>query len=116
MVVSLKRKLIYSLIVSGLFICGGLLIEFIYLNESGQNGENTALAVVYNSAEELYANSNLIILGNIGDYEETITRWGDKRVVIRLYDVAVKKFYPILRTQNLSPKIKLFYPYQLVLQ
>lgn len=50
-----------------------------------------ALAVIYESAEELNDNSNLIIIGKIGDDEEIITRRGDKRVVERLYNVEVSK-------------------------
>ena len=46
---------------------------------------------IYESVEELYDNSNLIIIGKIGDYEEVTVKWRNTKYIERHYDVEVKK-------------------------
>lgn len=70
-------------------------------------------AAINESAEEPYDNSNVIIVGNAGDYEEVTVRGGDRKYVERHYDVDVKKILSNTSETDLDAEDTISFPLRL---
>lgn len=87
----LKKLFIFSIVILSLSNCGGL----IHFNQPEQRyeSENTALSAIYESVEELYDHSNLIVTGKIdGNYKEFVLENNSEQMpVYRQYNLEVDK-------------------------